>query len=317
MTVPEPVGSRSDGRRPELRAAAAVLMVPAMQRLDVYQSLWAMELRRPDGLEWPLEKKFEMCRAAGYDGLAIDLVDTDIAATRVMRPLYEAYRLGCIINAFPKSIEDLRPVLVAAREFDARFVNVIGLVMPLRVEEAAPVIRAWMRMADETGVTVHFETHRNCITNDLFFTLLLMEAVPEMRLCADLSHYLIDREFRYPLSAGDHALIRRILERSDAFQGRVASREQIQVQITFPQHQKWFDLFLGWWEEGFRLWRARAAPDAVLNFQCELGPPRDYAITGPDGYEMSDRWTEALVIRDRVQAIWQRLEKGAADSPPA
>ena len=291
-------------------------MVPAMQTLDVYQSLWAMELRRPDGLEWPLEKKFEMCRAAGYDGLAIDLVDTDIAATKAMVPLYEKYRLGCIINAFPKSIEDLRPVLVAAREFNARFVNVIGLVMPLRVEEAAPVIRAWMRMAEEIGIAIHFETHRNCITNDLFFTLLLMEAVPEMRLCADLSHYLIDREFRYPLSAGDQALIRRILERSDAFQGRVASREQIQVQITFPQHQKWFDLFLGWWEDGFRLWRARAAADAVLNFQCELGPPRDYAITGPDGYEMSDRWTEALIIRDRVQAIWQRLEKQAVDSSP-
>jgi len=283
-----------------------------MQKLDIYQSLWAMELRRPDGFEWAIEKKFEMCREAGYDGLAIDLVDTDIAATKSLRPLYERYGLGCIITSFPKSIEDLRPVLVAAREFQAKFVNVIGLVMPLRVEEAVPVLRAWMAMADEIGVPIFFETHRNCITNDLYFTLLLMEAVPEMRLCADLSHYLVDREFRHPLSAADQALIDRILERSDAFQGRVASREQIQVQIAFPQHQKWLDLFLGWWEAGFRLWRARAPDDAVLNFQCELGPPHDYAITGPDDYEMSDRWTEALLIRDRVRAIWQRLEAEAA-----
>ena len=288
-----------------------------MQRLEIYQSLWALELRRPDGFEWPLEKKFEMCRAAGYDGLAIDLVDTDITATKAMRPLYEKYDLGCIITSFPKSIEDLRPVLIAAREFNVKFVNVIGLVMPLRVEEAVPAIRAWMAMADEIGVPIFFETHRNCITNDLHFTLLLMEAVPEMRLCADLSHYLIDREFRYPLSAHDQGLIHRILERSDAFQGRVASREQIQVQITFPQHRKWLDLFLGWWEEGFRLWRARAPADAVLNFQCELGPPHDYAITGPDDYEMSDRWSEALVIRERVWEIWERLESETVPATPS
>ena len=277
-----------------------------MQRLEIYQSLWAMEQRRPDGFEWPLERKFEMCRAAGYDGLAIDLVDTDISATAAMRPLYEKYGLGCIITAFPKSIEDLRPVLVAAREFNARFVNVIGLVMPLRVEEAAPVIRAWMRMADEIGVTVYFETHRNCITNDLFATLQLLDAVPEMRLCADLSHYLVDREFWYPISRENHALIRRILERSDSFQGRVSSREQIQVQISFPQHQKWFDLYAGWWEEGLRLWLGRAQPDDTLRFLCELGPP-EYAITGPDGYELSDRWEEALIIRRRVERIWQHL----------
>ena len=142
-----------------------------------------------------------------------------------------------------------------------------------------------------------------------------MTGVQTCALPIYLSHYLVDREFRYPLSAHDQGLIRRILERSDAFQGRVASREQIQVQIAFPQHQKWFDLFLGWWEEGFRLWRARAAADAVLNFQCELGPPRDYAITGPDGCEMSDRWTEALIIRDRVQALWQRLETEGGAKP--
>jgi len=37
-----------------------------MHRLEIHQSLWALELRRPDGFEWPLEKKFEMCRTAGY-----------------------------------------------------------------------------------------------------------------------------------------------------------------------------------------------------------------------------------------------------------
>lgn len=277
-----------------------------MPKLEVYQSLWAMELRRPDGKERTPEQSFEMVAAAGYHGMAIDLAFTDVDAARRNKPLFEKHGLGCLINAFPKTIEALRPVLRMAKEFNACFVNIIGQVMPLSVEGMIPVVRQWLAMAEQEGVEIQFETHRNCITNDLFSTLLLLDAVPEMRLCADLSHYLVDREFWYPISHENHALIHRILERSDSFQGRVSSREQIQVQISFPQHQKWFDLYAGWWEEGIKLWLARAKPDDTLRFLCELGPP-EYAITGPDGYELSDRWEEALVIRRRVERIWQRL----------
>jgi len=279
-----------------------------MPRLEVFQSLWAMELRRPDGVERAIEESFEMVAEAGYHGLAIDLGASDMATARKTRPLFEQHKLGCLINAFPRTIDSLRPVLHMAKDFDARFVNIIGQVMPLSLEGMIPVVRAWIAMAEEEGVSILFETHRNCITNDLFATLLLLDAVPEMRLCADLSHYLVDREFTYPISAGDDALIQRILRRADSFQGRVASREQIQLQLEFPQHRKWVEVFARWWEDGLRDWRARAQEDSAVNFLCELGPP-EYAITGPDGFELSDRWQEALQIRGIVEEIWARLEQ--------
>jgi hypothetical protein len=278
-----------------------------MQTLEIYQSLWAMELRRPDGKERSVEQSFEMVAAAGFDGMAIDFGVTDIAAAQKMKPLFEKHGLGCLLIAFPRTIEGLRPVLEMAREFGAPFVNVIGQVMPISVEGMIPVIRQWIAMSETVGVPVQFETHRNCITNDLFATLQLLDAIPEMVLAADLSHFVVDREFVYPISEENHELIRRILRRSGSFQGRVASREQVQIQIGFPQHRKWLDLFMLWWEEGFRLWRKRSPVDASCNFLCELGP-REYAITGADGYELSDRWEEALQIRDHARAIWARLE---------
>ena len=60
---------------------------------------------------------------------------------------------------------------------------------------------------------------------------------------------------------------------------------------------------MGWWEYGFRCWRRRAAPDATLTFLCELGP-QAYAITGADGYELSDRWEEAQRMMRQVRALW-------------
>jgi hypothetical protein len=195
-----------------------------------------------------------------------------------------------------------------AKDFDARFVNIIGRVMPISIAEMVPVVRAWITMGAEEGVAVHFETHRNCITNDLFTNLQLLDAIPELTLCADLSHMLVDREFWYPISSENQAFIHRLLERSACFQGRVASREQIQVQLSFPQHKKWFDVFADWWEEGFRHWRQRSDADAALNFLCELGPA-EYAMTGADGFELSDRWEETLTMRRRVESIWANLEK--------
>jgi hypothetical protein len=90
--------------------------------------------------------------------------------------------------------------------------------------------------------------------------------------------------------------MRRIIDNCWGFHGRVASREQIQIQISFPTHKDWVDLFMGWWAYGFRSWRRRAPEDATLTFLCELGP-REYAMTDRDGYELSDRWLEAQMLR--------------------
>ena len=56
-------------------------------------------------------------------------------------------------------------------------------------------------MADKLDMPIQFETHRNCITNDLYATLCLIDAVLETRLCVDLSHFVVDREFKLPLDA--------------------------------------------------------------------------------------------------------------------
>ncbi len=278
------------------------------QTLDIYTSLWAMQPHDETGITRPIEEICEMVAGAGFTGMALDLGASDVAAARAAQPHLARSGLTPLIVAFPKSTESLRDTLIMAKDFGSPFVDVIGQVMPLDQDEAAQVIRRWIEMSDEIGMPIQFETHRNCITNDLYATLNLMEAVPQMRICADLSHYVVDREFWHPLSERDLGLMSRVLERSDSFQGRVASRQQIQLQLEFPQHQKWVKLFKGWWREGFESWRARNATGSCL-FLCELGPP-EYAMTDAQGREMSNRWQEALTIKSWVEGIWADLDVG-------
>jgi len=108
------------------------------------------------------------------------------------------------------------------------------------------------------------------------------------------------------LEDDEQALVSRYLHRSESFQGRVASAEQIQIQPEFPQHEKWFELFKSWWAEGFELWKERhVATEDRCVFMCELGPP-PYAITGSDGYELSDRWDEALMLKATAEKLWAK-----------
>jgi hypothetical protein len=278
-----------------------------MQELQVFQSLWGMEHRIPDTPEPSMAENFSKAADAGFDGMCIDLGADEIEQFREAQQYYEQYGLGCMVNAFPAAVDDLQPVLQLAKDFDACTVNVIGGVMPIRPEDAVPVIYRWIEDAGHADMPLLFETHRDGMLNDLYYTLQVIDLVPEIRLCADLSHFVVDREFRSPIPEVDQGYIQRVLERSDCFQGRIANREQVQIQINFPQHQEWVEIFRDWWKKGMRMWRDRNDENATLVFLCELGP-RPYAITDGEQRELSDRWEEALQIRRWVQDIWAELE---------
>jgi hypothetical protein len=276
-----------------------------MQKLEIFQSVWGMERRRPDGLEWSIEEQVEMIAEAGYAGM--DLYSFRPEISRPANKLLQAAGLACTCCAFPKSVVGFQSDIDMALELGARHLNVIGQMYPMTIEEGADIVKRWLDMGEKSGMPITIETHRDCITTDMLYTLQLMQAVPDMNLCADLSHFVVGREFSWPIPSRDENWIQQVMDRCVAFQGRVASREQIQVQIDFPQQQGWVRKFQQWWEDGFRKWRYRQSNDATLNFLIELGPP-PYAITDKDGWELSDRWQEGLTIKSWVEDIWARLE---------
>jgi len=289
-------------------------------KLDVFQSMWAMEERRPGEEEKPVAEKVQKIIEAGYDG--IDLVSTPDYRGQTEEWLEEIKdtELDISFTALPgdpkiknaDSVEDTLDFAYKWRD-RLRYINLVPRVLPVDVNECADMVRGWLALGRGADIPIYVETHRMSMTQDMLFTLELMKAVPEMPMMADLSHCMVNQEWTFPpLSDEQQELVNRILRRSEGFQGRVASAQQIQVQLGFPQHQVWVGIFKDWWRRGFSSWRARHVdnPDARLVYVCELGPA-PYAITGADGYELSDRWEEALTLKCWAKDIWNELEANA------
>nr|WP_276553635.1 sugar phosphate isomerase/epimerase [Shinella kummerowiae] len=272
-----------------------------MQTLLFFQSLWAMERRHTDGYERSLAENIAMIADADFDGVSAHYTNR----ADVVR-LNETMRgTGLKIEGvcFPRTVDALRLPLELAAEYPVKHINLQPDIRLRRIDDCLPLLDGWMRLADDAGIPVFIETHRDRMTTDLFFTLDLLDQRPDLPLLADLSHFLVGREFAFPVEAENHALIQRILRNAQAFHGRVASREQVQIEISFPHHRPWVDLFLEWWDYGFRHWRSCAADEAELVFTCEFGP-KPYAITGRDGNDTTDRWAEALLLRQMVRDLW-------------
>ena len=263
-----------------------------------------MERRHTDGHEPSIEDNIARIKEAGYDGVSFGIGDREVALR--VASLCKAHDLRMEWQCFPKTVDDLPPLLEFAAKLGVHHLDLQPNVRPRDFKEVVRLIDTWRRQFAQVDFPVYIETHRDRITTDLYATLDIVDAFPDLKLLGDLSHFLVGREFPLPVTEEYHAHMRRIIDNCWSFHGRVASREQVQVEISFPAHRPWLDLFLGWWRYGFESWRRRAGADDSLVFVCELGP-KPYAIIGPDGNDLSDRWQDALLMREHVRRLWDEV----------
>src|ERR1041384_1149517 len=96
------------------------------QQLRILQSLWAMERRLADEAEWPLQTQLAMIRGARFIDSKFATEVTDFL--RANRMIWQA-------QCYPKSVDDLKPVLELVARLGADHVNLQPNVRPYRLQD--------------------------------------------------------------------------------------------------------------------------------------------------------------------------------------
>lgn len=286
-------------------------------QMEVHQSWWAMRGIGDKHGEWPVEKKVEKIAEAGFRGILGRLPAPEEA--ELWRKLLDRYGLRFGIEAFPADPEDFSEFLRQANEFGVSYVNAQVKDAFVVGDQAIARLQGIITAGAKASVPVFVETHRGRITQDLLRTIEYVQALPDLRLTIDLSHYVLAGEMLYPDDRAE-ACFQILLERTSCIHGRISNGQQIQVDIGPKGEHPMTSRYLEWWKQGMMNWRKEARPGDILPFVCELGP-LPYAI-GRKGYleatqeEISDRWEQSLLVKRLAEETWKSMEGGSCLETP-
>jgi len=223
------------------------------------------------GGRWP--SRWSASRAPGFAGLAVDLGARRAPTAAELAPLLWASGLRSQVFCFVCSPADLSAALRYAATIGAEAIVGCGQVFPASVEEAAAQVRGWLVMAGAAGVPMQLETHRYTLTNDLGFTTRLLDALPELEIAADLSHYVVGNELPDGPDDRVEALLARVLDRAGSLQGRVATRGRCRSRPacrSTPPRRNGSRLVAA----GMRRWRSATPQAATSSSAASWGPRR-------------------------------------------
>lgn len=270
-------------------------------RLQIGTALWSLINLPMNGVtEWTLDEKFARVKAAGFEHVECWLEDSNEA--EVSQAL-KTCDLKLILGHRPFNVEDTRSTVERAKRLGAEFLFMQPATAFTSLDEVVKIVREGHRIASDNGLACFVETHRNNYTETLPQILQLIEAVPEVRFTADLSHLVLVGEFYH--SDVENALekMRPILERTAHAHARICNGEQVQVDVGDGSDES-AQFFVSLWAQAMKNWLQSAQTGDVFPFASELGPPR-YAITLPDGREFSDRWEQSLVMKKLAEQAWE------------
>lgn len=284
-----------------LRCAVAALILGASRAAEValIRTMWGVE--RFDHVEqWPA--LFQDLAKSNYSGVeAPTWVVCGVgptfsrwhecdesrstafrAALQASGLLYIAQVHTCgypIASASPRDhLGSLHALLVFAKgELGADFANVHGGVdfwSPAEMLEffrGAKTLQEWERRL--IPATISHETHRMRALSTPMAASLVLDAVPGVRLTADLSHWVVgaERLFDFPSDAGWWPkLLQKVADATVLTHARVGAPREIQVaDPAAPEHRELLATYEAWWAQ---IWAAQAAREGVVYVEAEFGP---------------------------------------------
>lgn len=273
-------------------------------RLRIGHSSWSLiKLPMNANIEWTLDEKFSRVQAAGFEAVECWLDDSNERETKAA---LDRHGLRLVLGHRPFKLEDTRATVERAVRLGADFIFAQPASAYTPLTTVVTLLQDGRQLAEDHGLAMFVEVHRNNFTENIPQTLQLIEAMPDIRFTADLSHFVVGGEFYGWPEEGAAGRMAPILARTSHLHGRISDGEAVQVDVGDGTGQT-AQFFVELWSIAMRHWLQDAGPGDVFPFTSELGPPR-YALTLPDGREFSDRWEQSLVMKRLAEQAWQQAQ---------
>lgn len=185
------------------------------------------------------------------------------------------------------------------------------------------LVDAILTASHRRGLPVFIETHRATITQDLWRTVQIIRAFPEIRINGDFSHYYCGQELVYGDWSQKMSFMEPIFERIGFLHGRIASPGCMQVPLdadlsSRPQQAHgtvdYLKHFRELWTRAMTGFLSHAGPGDILIFAPELLSGLNYyarMFPGPSLRlaEESDRYQQALVLNGLANQCFAAAQK--------
>ena len=164
------------------------------------------------------------------------------------------------------------------------------------LEQNTAFIEVANRLSAKHNVPIYHETHRGRFSYTLPDTQNYLNAIPDLRLTLDISHWMVVHE---SLLQGKDAALEDTLERTDHIHARVGYAEG--PQVNDPEAPEWknaVNRHLDIWEQIIKKGWKR---NGVFTITTEFGPP-NYLQTLPfTGVPVADQWKANVFIMNAIK----------------
>ena len=268
----------------------------------LFFSLW--------GFEGSLAQALEQAEQGGFDGLELNIRHPCLLAdangpARLRdsgRPLVlEVVTGGGYVPELARTPEqhlaELGELLNRCLSLHPHRVTVLSGSDAWPLERQCTFLAEALALAEASGLPVSFETHRSRCLGMPWSIAPLLEALPALRLTADLSHWCVVAE---RLMTPELEPVLAMAERVDHIHARVGHAQGPQVSHPFaPEHGEALAAHLACWQ----LFTERALERGAM-------PPGFTPEFGPDGYmptlPFTDRPVADLLTINTAMAHWLR-----------